>query len=77
MDLGYASGGGVDHRFGGSGFNSPYDGSSRTSGYSQHSRYGLGVGGHANSGRVSGGMNGGMNGPKHKRGDMDRECEFC
>lgn len=75
MDLGYTSGGGVDHRFG-NGFNTPYDGSSRTGGYNQHGRYGLGVGGHANSGRVGGGVNGGIHGPKHKRGDMDRECEF-
>lgn len=75
MDLGYTSGGGVDHRFG-NGFNTPYDGSSRTGGYNQHGRYGLGVGGHTNSGRVGGGVNGGIHGPKHKRGDMDRECEF-
>lgn len=76
MDLGYSSGNSIDHRFG-NGFNSPYDGGSRTSGYNQHGRYGLGVSGHANSGRVGGSMNGSVHGPKHKRGDMDRECELC
>jgi len=77
MDLAYSGGNGVDHRFA-NGFNSPYDGGSRAGGYNQHARYGLGVGGHANSGRVSGGsMNGSIHGPKHKRGDMDRECELC
>lgn len=76
MDLGYSSGNSVDHRFG-NGFNAPYDGGSRAGGYNQHGRFGLGVGGHANSGRVGGSMNGSIHGPKHKRGDIDRECELC
>ena len=37
-------------------------------------RYGLGLPPRANSG-VDGKMNG-LHGPKHKRGDMDRECRL-
>ena len=37
-------------------------------------RYGLGLPPRTNSG-VDGKMNG-LHGPKHKRGDMDRECRF-
>jgi hypothetical protein len=37
------------------------------------SRYGLGVGGRANGADSK--MNG-LHGPKHKRGDVDRECEY-
>lgn len=38
------------------------------------SRYGLGIPGRAPAGPNDGKMNG-LHGPKHKRGDMDRECE--
>ena len=38
------------------------------------SRYGLGIPGRANSGGADSKMNG-LHGPKHKRGDVDRECE--
>lgn len=38
------------------------------------SRYGLGLGGRPAIGAGDGKMNG-LHGPKHKRGDMDRECE--
>jgi hypothetical protein len=38
------------------------------------SRYGLGLAGRGNSG-TDGKMNG-LHGPKHKRGDMDRECKL-
>ena len=38
-------------------------------------RYGLGLQGRGNSGPVDGKMNG-LHGPKHKRGDLDRECKF-
>jgi hypothetical protein len=38
------------------------------------SRYGLGLPARTNSGAGDGKMNG-LHGPKHKRGDMDRECK--
>lgn len=38
------------------------------------SRYGLGLTGRGNAG-TDGKMNG-LHGPKHKRGDMDRECKW-
>jgi hypothetical protein len=41
--------------------------------YHHHgTRYGLGIGGHIPS---DGKMNG-LHGPKHKRGDVDRECVY-
>ena len=42
--------------------------------YQNGPRYGLGLPPRANSG-VDGKMNG-LHGPKHKRGDMDRECRL-
>ncbi len=43
--------------------------------YHHHgSRYGLGMGARINSADSK--MNG-LHGPKHKRGDMDRECKLC
>ena len=42
--------------------------------YQNGPRYGLGVPPRANSG-ADGKMNG-LHGPKHKRGDMDRECRL-
>lgn len=38
------------------------------------SRYGLGLPGRTNSGAADSKMNG-LHGPKHKRGDVDRECK--
>lgn len=39
------------------------------------SRYGLGLPGRTNPAAADSKMNG-LHGPKHKRGDMDRECMF-
>lgn len=58
----------------------PTNGTSGSTALYHHngSRYGLGMPGRANSGTADNKMNG-LHGPKHKRGDIDRECacEFC
>lgn len=50
------------------------NGTGSTALYHHHgSRYGLGIG--SRVGAADGKMNG-LHGPKHKRGEMDRECKF-
>ena len=57
------------------GNHAPHDGTSGSTALYHHngSRYGLGIPGRGNTGGVENKMNG-LHGPKHKRGDMDREC---
>jgi hypothetical protein len=64
-----------DHRFNsyGNGNDNGLASTGSTALYHHHgTRYGLGIG----SGRVaSDGKMNGLHGPKHRRGDVDRECE--
>lgn len=69
--------GGLDNgRYGA--YNSNHGTANTTSGstalyHHNGSRYGLGLPGRPNAGATDNKMNG-LHGPKHKRGDMDREC---
>ncbi len=78
MDSVYGLNGGMDNgrydSYGFEGSRTPNGGSANGSGalYSG-SRYGLGVSGRPSNGVADGKMNG-LHGPKHKRGDIDREC---
>jgi len=82
MDPMYALNGGVENdHFNGYGYEpsgrggvSPNGTSGSTALYHHNgSRYGLGIPGRGNASGAEAKMNG-LHGPKHKRGDMDREC---
>ena len=62
-EFGYDNGGRLPHANGGAGSTALY--------HHNGTKYGLGINGRQNG---DGKMNG-LHGPKHKRGDMDRECE--
>lgn len=64
-DYGYENGGRLPHASGGAGSTALY--------HHNGTKYGLGINGRQNG--ADGKMNG-LHGPKHKRGDIDRECEF-